>query len=441
MLAADLLLLAVCPCAQEAPAALERGQVARWDGGALTVEAFEAYLGQRLRGQSLGVEALRHLLQIHLVEQEAAARGLRVAPEALAERVRRAHEEITKTGVDVDEFLARRGLTAADFEKLLADSLLHEMLARQDLGRAPEEAVSNEELLAWTEQRLSALLAQAAEAPPGHVLNAPPFVVTEQQLGAVLRSALEHEQLLGYVHDVVLAQRADAWAQEHGVELDAAMIEEELEYQRRKAEESGVTLDALLQAMGTSVAQVTGNPSFRTTVLLRAWAQRRYDDAWFAALAAPQRQQLEERFGARREVSWILLRASAQKVDPLDLSFEEAAEELARVGASIQSAEDFGNAASKYSEDEVSRLRRGRLGWLHRRDARADPAVTAAAFAAEPGRVSAPVRTGEGVALLLVTASEPAPEEARFRDDVRRGLLAELRAEILAQARLGTLYD
>lgn len=436
-------LAALAPAQEPERAAepLPPGVAARWDGGEATLEEFEAFLGRTFRRQPLGSEALRHLLQIQLVEREAAARGISAPPAAVAARVAEARSEAKKAGLDLDEILAQRGIRAEEFERLLRDSLLHEALARQDLGRGPDETVTSEELQRWTEEHVAALLEKAREAPPGLALDSPPFTVTEEELGRAIRTALSAERLRPYLLDLLVARIAAAWALEQGVEIGAALLDEELEWQRRRAEEQGVSLDALLQALGSSAAEVRQNPHLRATATLRLMAERRYDTAWFEALPPERRQELGERFGARREVAWILLRAAAQKEGPLDLTYEEAEEELRKLAAGIRTAQDFRAAASQYSEDEVSRLRDGSLGWLHRRDPRADPEVTAAAFAAAPGAVAGPIRTREGAALVLVGAVEPEPDEEAFRGAVRRGLVGELRSELLAEARLRTIYD
>ncbi len=423
--------------------ALSEGLVAVWDGGRITTEEFEAFLGSTFRGQALGRQGLEHILQIRLVELEAEAQGLRVPEEALEARLARARAEVEAAGEDLEELLARRHLSLDRFRELLRDSLLHEMLVRQDLGRPAGEEVSAEELRNWTRKRLAELLEKAREAPAGYAIQSPPYVVTEAELGRALLGALGPARLRDYLADLVLYRHLQAWIRARGQTLTDDLLQEELAWQARRAEDSGASLELLLQAAGTSLEEVKRNVPLRTTSLLRLVARERYDDAWFAALSPARRRELEERFGEQRLVAWILLHAvaEAEKQGPLQLTFAEAEAELRGKLPELQDLQAFQEAAARWSEDEVSRLRRGVLGWIHRRQPGTDPALCAAAFAGAPGTTLGPVRLARGVALLRVLELRRPASEEEFREEVRRGLHPELRRALLAEIHLRTRWD
>jgi parvulin-like peptidyl-prolyl isomerase len=141
-------------------------------------------------------------------------------------------------------------------------------------------------------------------------------------------------------------------------------------------------------------------------------------------------------------VSWLLLHAKPVEADPdLDLTPAEAAEELRRYRAQVQSPEDFGRLAEKFSEHDPSRRRRGLYGSIHRHEPGADPLLCAAAFAQPLGEISEPVPVSGGVALLLVHAERAAPAAAELRELSRRARHDEARAEFVAGLDLRTIWD
>ncbi|HEX9793537.1 MAG TPA: peptidylprolyl isomerase [Planctomycetota bacterium] len=448
LLALAGLLAALMPALSAAPVQdppFPEGIVATWNGGEVGMEEFERFLGATFRGQQLGREALIHLLQLTLVEREAETRGLRVDPAALRERVAFARSEAERSQIDLDALLVERGIKTEEFVKMLGDSLLHEALVRQDLGRGAEEPVSSDELHAWSQERLAKLLDATTAAPVGYALHSPPFVVTERELGHAIRTALGALRARGYLRDLVLNKEMARWAQANGVALTDALMQEEIDFQRARAEEGGVSLEALLEAMGSSLEKVKANVQLRTTSWLREYSRRRWDEAWFDTLTSEERHELERAHGERRQVAWILLRAveAGAKQSPLDLSFEEAGSELERILTKVKTEADFLAAAEQYSEDEASRVRKGFLGFLSRSEppAKADPALCAAAFAAEPGLIAGPFRVRTGIAACMVTEILPMPDEAEFRARVRRARHAELREEILDGIGLRTAFD
>ncbi|KAA3604248.1 MAG: hypothetical protein DWQ01_22460 [Planctomycetota bacterium] len=442
-------IVAIAGSAPQAPAdpqEIPAGVAAQWQGGQITIEEFEHFLGRSFRGKNLGREALSHLLQIQLVQHEAQARGLKVPAATVDERLEKARQEARKAEVDLDALLQARGLSQEEFRRLLRDSLLHEMLARQDLGRSPEAEVTAAELQAWTQNRIQELLEASASAPEGFALKSGPYAIPLQELGMTLRNFLGHTRLQEYLEQQVMELYLDQWAAQEGVEFNQQLIEEELAWRRQRSLEVGYPYEQLLQASGSSLEQVLKGSELRAAAYLRVLSRLRFDRQWFEELDQETRQQLEYRFGVARHCHWILLRAVAQKDErnPLDLTHEEAQAELRHYAEQIQSLEDFQRIAEQYSEHEESRRLKGVLGWLHRSEKRVDPSVTQAAYQAPIGEVFGPFPTTPGLldgeALLWVSEERPQAEEAEFREIVRRGLHQELRRTILNEIQLRTIY-
>lgn len=448
MLFASLLLAAFAQSAAPATSTegagqappLPTGVVARWDGGELLDAPYERFLGRSFHGKPLGREALQHILQIQLVEREAERLGLRPDPAEVERRVAEAYSQAAAAGLDLDQALAVRGLDGASFRALLADAILHEELVRRDLGLGPEQAPSVEQQQEWTSRRMAELLAAAPAAPSGYALDAPPYRVSLEELGAAIHAALPPGRQREYIEQLVLQLHLAEWARSEGVLLPDEVLQQELEWRRWRVADSpafgGMSYEALLTSQGSSLEAVKDSEELRTAGYLRLRAERRYDDAWFAALPAADRAALEGKLGEARQVLWILLRARAEKVDALDLDFAEAALELRSYTAEIHGETDFRRLARDYSEHDASRAREGLLGWIHLYEPQVEMAVCQAAFALAPGEVSAPVQVPQGMAILLVAAVRPCPPEAEFRELVRRDKHQELREEILAEVDL-----
>ncbi|MBC8403708.1 MAG: hypothetical protein H8E15_00655, partial [Planctomycetes bacterium] len=86
MISALLLTTLALPAQQPDVAQLPEGVVATWDGGKIETVQFERFLGRTNKNKELGMEALRHVVQIQLVELEAERRGLKVPPDLIQNR-------------------------------------------------------------------------------------------------------------------------------------------------------------------------------------------------------------------------------------------------------------------------------------------------------------------------------------------------------------------
>ena len=437
--------LGLNPAQEPAEAAVPPDHAAVWDGGAVRLDEFSRFLGRMFRGKLLGQEALQHLLQIQLVEREAEARGVRVSEAQVDELLAEARRQTAESGWELDEVLAQRSMSLAEFRKLLHDSLLHELMVRSDLGLSDDDEVPQEALVAWTEERISDLLAKAQEAPEGYAIDAPPYRVTEQELGDAIRMAIGPARLMEHLEQLVLEKHTARWARQQGLILTDDVLQAEIEWRRRRVAENpafqGATYEDLLESQGSSLESVRRSGHLRAAGYLRLYAQRRFDDAWFRELSPEELAGLEAEHGEARHIAWLLLRAVPEKVDPLDLDFADAAAELRAYAAQMDDAADFYRMAGRLSEDESSRARNGVLGWVHRNEPQVEAALLEAAFSQEPGEIAEPVRTAEGMALVFVSDVRPKPGEEEFRELVRRGKHEELRREILAGIALRTIYD
>ena len=447
LLTAALALAPIFGSIQEPAPHLPDGLVAQWEGGQLTEKNFAEFLGRTFKNKELGNDALRHLLQIQLVELEADRRSLTVPPELLEERLEEARSAAESEGYVLEKLVVSRGLTMKRFKKLLGDSVLHEMMARQDLSLKRGQAVSSEQLQQWTDERLNALMERAKIAPEAFVIHASPYIVTTLELGKVIADILGPKRKQEYLEQLVLEAYMPAWAKSNQVILTDDILEAEIEWRRRRVPENpaygGATYEGLLQTQGATLESVRKGTELRLVGLLRLYSREIYGDAWFDALDEEARARLEGEYGTKRRVSWMMIRAVEEKRTEIDLDFAGAAKELDIYAARAQNETQFSQLAERYSEDEASRKRSGELGWISRASTAGvvDPALAENAFRAPIGAAYGPFRVSGGMGLAWVHEERDPISEEAFRDEVRRGRHVELRKRVLESIKLMTAFQ
>ncbi|MDP7063229.1 MAG: peptidylprolyl isomerase [Planctomycetota bacterium] len=446
MLAALLLCLPVATAAspQQAPE-LSQDVVAVWNGGSVNTKQFDLFLGKHAHRQQQGNEALAHMLQLQLVEFEAAEAGLTVSPVAVDARIEDARVQIEAAGQDLDTILASRQLSKKEFRKLIADSLLHEKLVRKSNKLADDAEVTAEMLTGWSQERIASLLEAAAIAPAGMALDVAPYHITLEELGTTVRRTMGDRDLQDRVDQLVLGLTLPQWAQQQKLVLTDVTLHEEIEWRRKRVEENpaygGVSYEDLLKSRGATIESVLESEELRMAGYMRLLSEQRFPDLWFAELSNDQKLELDSMFGPSRMVGWILLHATEEKADELDLDFDEAAAELKLLSERIRSTTDFHQIAADYSEHEVTRRRDGMLGRIHRSEEGVPQALCDAAFAVDKPGIYGPVKIVDpnpfaptsGMALILVQDFDPGPSPEEFRALVRRGQHRDLRKQFLAE--------
>ncbi len=140
--------------------------------------------------------------------------------------------------------------------------------------------------------------------------------------------------------------------------------------------------------------------------------QRRYEEQRHRFVRAEQRR-----------VAHILLTPASGDAEAEKAALARA-EELRR---QLDAGADFAALAREHSDDPGSKAAGGDLGWIEK--GMTEPAFEEAVFAAQPGQLIGPVRSGSGYHLIRVL--ELRPEQGRSFEEVR----AELRAELEAAER------
>ena len=143
------------------------------------------------------------------------------------------------------------------------------------------------------------------------------------------------------------------------------------------------------------------------------------------------------KYGPRRRLNVILIRAADPPTEFVPLDYEQARERAdAAVTRMKKDGMAFATAAKIYSDDPTSKVRGGDVG-MHGRDSAKIPSeVLEAAFAIDPFTVSDPIRTEAGWFLVMPTEVEDDPSPAVLRNRMREDLANELVREMLERAQI-----
>ncbi len=431
---------------------LAPGLSAVWSGegdfpeGSITHERFERFLGRSFKGKVVGQDALKHILQLQVIEAGARSNDLVADKKLLAARIQAARDAATEAGYELEMLVQERGLTMKKFTRLLRNSILHEMIVRKEENIPAGQAVTGAQLQDWTNKVIEPLLQEAKAAPPGMALDNPLFRVTEPEVGNVLRRSLGPTRLHEYLEQLVLQEAMPAWAATAGLTMTDDILEAEINWRRQTVADNpayaGATYEGLLGTQGATVESVRKSAELRVAAYLRLYSEREYPDAWFAVLSDNMRADFAMKFGPSRLASWFLLRTVDKKMTELDRDATMAAAELEAYKTRAL-VEGFHTLAGKFSEDDPTRRRNGVMGWIHEIEPGIDPAVCAAAFAGELGSVIGPIPVEGGQALLLVEEERPGLVGDAFKAAVRRSFHKDLRKLFLRKigfvSKYGTL--
>jgi parvulin-like peptidyl-prolyl isomerase len=148
------------------------------------------------------------------------------------------------------------------------------------------------------------------------------------------------------------------------------------------------------------------------------------DQGELAALSKVVQRHFAERVRARHILICVSLNASQEERDA-------ALARIKSIQTRLSNGEDFAELATKYSEDPVSKVRGGDLGYFSRGDMA--PTLEKAAFALEVGQTSGIVQTNFGYHLIRLEAKKAASKITLddMKDELRAYLLQKRSAESL----------
>lgn len=311
--------------------------------------------------------------------------------------------------------------------------------------------------------------AAAASPPPGRVLNrvaalvngevvtlrdlveqaGPEWKAMEQMPAGPEREKVRAQVLRQAYEQVLFDRLVEAQAKELQVEVTDAEIDVLIDdaKQRNKLDDAG--LDRALQAEGLTRARLRERyrHDLRTQRVIRAKYGSRIVPSEEEVKAYYQEHQREFTVGEEVRVRHVFLMLSA---DAPAAEVARVKAQADKVVARLQAGEDFAAVAQEVSQGPTARDG-GDLGWIKRGVVQRE--VETAAFTLEAGKVSAPVRTRQGVHVLRVEerrGGEPRPfdevaEEVRGRISMERfggyheQFVTDARRDALIEVRLAEL--
>lgn len=438
--------------AQEAGARI----AARGLDATITFGELEELLVRREARSPDGRAALRQLVEATALELLAKERKLEVSERQLEARWNEIDESTRAQGYPggLADYLRETEVDPLVFRRYLGLSIVHETLARRDLGIPPGDPITGEQQAQWLEAILveREYEEQAFPWSDGIVARFAGAEVTRDALARHLREQLPPAALREAGYELLLERRALARMPDLSEPALEQAVAAEVERRRARAEADaafqGLSYEELLRAQGLTLEIVRADPAVRATALAYLWVERKYDGDALRAVYEQERELFESRHGEGVEV-WILLLKAAQFRNDLNpRTFEQAELELQKLRAEIEGLEDFARLASRQSEDPVSREKDGCVG-IVRRATRQFPAhLSDAVFEVlqrDPGDVSGeivgPLRMQGGVVLMCLGERTPEPTWEQMAEHVRGELRRRFVEECLPRSELETWLD
>lgn len=376
----------------------------------VTFEQLDEVLVWRHGRSEDGVEALRSLLDLTVLDALAEEAGLRVTDRELAARWGELEREVKQGGhaSDLSEYLAQNEIAPETFREHLRLSILHEALARRGLGLGPDAPLSGEQQSAWLE-RVHAERKVEQEPHPwtgGVVARTGGLVITRAALAEHLRTLVPREELAEIAHLLAL----EAAMRARMPDLAEAGLEAEVEAELgRRAERvaqdpryKGIPYERLLEAQGLSLEALRRDPGIRVHALSHLWFARTHSDASLREAYAAERELFDARHGEAIDVYTLMLRGARFKNQLNPRTYDEADAELRRLAAEVEGLDAFRRLAGEVSEEPQTRQQGGLLGRVTAGMAAVPEPLREAVFAAVEG-----ARTEEGVADLTGTLLGP----------------------------------
>ena len=398
-------------------------------------------MAHNLRRQERGRQAADQLVAAVLTRRIATERGLLPTRDEAKAFWTELQQQLRAAGRRPEDFAAVRNTTEAQWLDDIAVQLAQERIVRAELELSAKEAVTGDMLSLWLQEqrKRTAVVTDPDALPPGTAVRVGTTDVPLIDLGTLLLRTAEDGERDEFVRKLAYLAVLEAEARREGLEVTAADLDASVERRRRDAARDpryqGVSFENMLEAQGFTTASLRELRTFRAQILLDKLAARRFPAAALAQELDRDRQGVLDRVGPRRRLGLVFVRAIAQPNALVPRDFDAARAHLDAVRARL-ATEPFDAVARAESEHSASTAQGGDTGWHGRRSERLPEPVLAAAFALEPGAVSAPVRTDDGWCLVKVLEVEPMPGDAQLLERLREANAHELQQQLLAGAKI-----
>lgn len=409
------------------------------------------FLVRRTRNSRTTKEAVEHLIDVELVREAAIEAGLMPSTEDVDAELSRLELQVKRSKQDFDKLLATSRMNRKSMSAQLALSIAKRRLTAKALRRSPEQ-VTSKHLDLWSKQRRNkvAIVTDAKLLPSGVTARVGSGEITNLDLGRVLFIKITPDNLRRTVQEIVFMRLIGWQAAEQGISLTKKQFEQQFRKTKakfeRKARSQGVNYEAWLAAMGGSKQEQLDSPTMRSILQHEQLVRRRYSTTLLDDMLAKNGAEIHRRHGARRNLSIIFVRATKNPNKIVKHTFVQAAGHAKLLRETItKGTKTFAMVARTSSDDADSKIAGGKIGWQHReyqpqaQHQRAPAEVLEAAFGLSIGKVSEPIKTGQGYYLVWLSGIEPTPERATLHRRMLGELSDSYGQELIASAKIQML--
>ncbi|MBK8178211.1 MAG: peptidylprolyl isomerase [Planctomycetes bacterium] len=435
------------------PEALAQGEAARAQETSLSFAELNEVLISRRAGGAKGREILKHLLDTKLLGRLAEESRLVISPAQLDLRTKELEKSIVAEGAaaSLAEYLAQSGVAPDVFREHLRLAMIQEILARRALGTPEGEEVNAEKQEMWLSQVLESRGAQMPPPPwaDGVAARCGDLEVRVSDYLEYMRLLLPADDVREDCFQLLLQKRVRARMPDLAPEALAKAVEAELARRRKEHELDpryrGLSYEQVMGAQGLQAPYLKQDPAVVIAALATLWVDRTQGPEGLRATYAKEREHFDGRYGEAVDTRMIFLRAAELPNQLIPRDFAAAERELDGLKSGIKTADDFGRLARQRTEENSTREKEGRIGFVTRQDERLPPILCEALFQAKPAAdgtaLVGPVRVQDGVCLLWAGVRRPAPGWEEMAGHVHRELRKRFLEGVLTKDLVRTYLD
>lgn len=370
----------------------------------------------RYRRTAEGGEATQNLIDTWIIRTEAQDRGVWPGRTIVEKRIEDLRQQFQQTGRTLDEELANRRISPAEFFDVCAITVAHERLFRADNEVDDRSEVTPTLLQLWLrEARERHEIEQDQDkVPEGTVAIVDGHPITLVDHGTQMLHLLPEKDLQRFARRIALREIVSREGARLGVSVEQSDIQAEVDHRRKVIESDpsyrGVPYENwLLQIRGQTVAEY-----LRSEELLATVRHRLIGETLFSAEALQQeieteRESILERHGERRRTSIIVVDGNETG---RPRSIEDAKERADQIYERVSTRRlSFERAVEQGSDDRSTKAREGDLGPVSRGQEGLPTELLNVIFELEPLEVSEPVQFDRGFAILKLMKILPAPSD------------------------------
>ncbi len=424
------------PTVQGAPAPAPRPQqapielAARFKNAHVLFSELDDLVLSRYAESKLGRETRLFMLKMRALDSIASELGVQAEGVEIQRMRENIEQEVVSNGAatNLEDYLSKQGVSMDEFMESLRLAVLQSKLAKRGLGIPESQTITGEQQEMWLNDQITTRGLEEFPAPweDGLVLRNGNVQLERDEFISFLRKRMDPEDLRNCMYEILRVKRMKA----RMPDIDPATLEEaidnEIENRRIDVQTDekykGVSYEQLLSSQGIIFSRWRDDPNVVQAALARLWVRRSYDEEAMREVYEIERNHFDAEFGEALEASALFLRAIKTPNELIRRDYPKAEDELTQLALGIQSKADFEAAVELHSEDNVSRKRKGYLGWVTRTGSSGPSPAREAIFASldsgaykptDPensvSRLVGPVRTSSGVLLLWIGQRRPKP--------------------------------